>query len=58
MLTADSRVQVEGEAQGEEDVLKKLMHDVNEGPRSSKVVKLDQTEKDLVQGETDFQVRQ
>ncbi|KAG7116499.1 Acylphosphatase like protein [Verticillium longisporum] len=48
---------VEGEAQGPEDVLKKFFQDVDQGPRSAKVVKLDQTERDVVDGEKDFQVR-
>ncbi|CRJ85944.1 hypothetical protein BN1723_000044 [Verticillium longisporum] len=48
---------VEGEAQGPEDVLEKFFQDVDQGPRSAKVVKLDQTERDVVDGEKDFQVR-
>nr|XP_036583495.1 acylphosphatase [Colletotrichum truncatum]KAF6792538.1 acylphosphatase [Colletotrichum truncatum] len=48
---------VEGEAQGEEDALKKFLKDVDEGPRSAKVVKLDHEDRDLVDGEQDFLVR-
>ncbi|GKT40102.1 uncharacterized protein ColSpa_00283 [Colletotrichum spaethianum] len=48
---------VEGEAQGDEDALKKLLKDIDEGPRSAKVVKLDQEERDLIEDEKDFLVR-
>ncbi|KXH66904.1 acylphosphatase [Colletotrichum salicis] len=49
--------QVEGEAQGDEDALKKLLKDIDEGPRSARVVKLDQEERDVVPDEKDFAVR-
>jgi len=48
---------VEGEAQGEEDVLKKFLKDVDQGPRSSKVVRVDQEDRDIVEGEDGFVVR-
>ncbi|WYZ42910.1 hypothetical protein EsH8_VI_000609 [Colletotrichum jinshuiense] len=48
---------VEGEAQGDEESLKKFLKDVDEGPRSAKVVKLDQEERDLIEDEKDFLVR-
>ncbi|KAK1597905.1 acylphosphatase [Colletotrichum navitas] len=48
---------VEGEAQGDEDALKKLLKDIDEGPRSAKVVKLDQEERSLIEDEKDFLVR-
>ncbi|GKT63539.1 acylphosphatase [Colletotrichum tofieldiae] len=48
---------VEGEAQGSEDALKKLLKDIDEGPRSAKVVKLDQEERDLIEDEEGFLVR-
>ncbi|KAK6213983.1 acylphosphatase [Colletotrichum tabaci] len=48
---------VEGEAQGDEDALNKLLKDIDQGPRSAKVVKLDQEERDLVKDEKDFLVR-
>lgn len=50
-------MQVEGEAQGDEESLKKFLKDVDEGPRSAKVVKLDQEERDLIEDEKDFLVR-
>ncbi|EQB55688.1 acylphosphatase [Colletotrichum gloeosporioides Cg-14] len=48
---------VEGEAQGEEDALKKLLKDIDDGPRSARVVKLDHEDRDLVDGEEGFLVR-
>ncbi|KAE9582858.1 hypothetical protein CGMCC3_g921 [Colletotrichum fructicola] len=48
---------VEGEAQGEEDALKKLLKDLDDGPRSARVVKLDHEDRDLVDGEEGFLVR-
>ncbi|KAJ0377405.1 hypothetical protein COL26b_004356 [Colletotrichum chrysophilum] len=48
---------VEGEAQGEEDALKKLLKDIDDGPRSARVVKLDHEDRVLVDGEEGFLVR-
>ncbi|KAJ0165987.1 hypothetical protein CTA2_9227 [Colletotrichum tanaceti] len=52
-----AKYKVEGEAQGDEDALKKLLKDIDQGPRSAKVVKLDQEERDLINDEKDFLVR-
>ncbi|POS70047.1 acylphosphatase [Diaporthe helianthi] len=48
---------VEGEAQGNEDVLQTFLKDVDTGPPGSKVVKLDKEDRDVVDGETGFEVR-
>ncbi|KAF6815102.1 Acylphosphatase [Colletotrichum sojae] len=48
---------VEGEAQGDEDALQKLLKDIDQGPRSAKVVRLDHENRELVDGEKDFLVR-
>ncbi|KAF8846565.1 Acylphosphatase [Acephala macrosclerotiorum] len=48
---------VEGEAQGEDDVLSKFMKDVNKGPTHSHVVKVEKKELDVIDGETEFEVR-
>ncbi|KAH6682260.1 acylphosphatase [Plectosphaerella plurivora] len=48
---------VEGEAQGEQDVLDRFFKDVDQGPRSAKVVKLDKEDRDVVDGEEAFEVR-
>ncbi|KAF6845257.1 acylphosphatase, partial [Colletotrichum musicola] len=48
---------VEGEAQGNEDALQKLLKDIDQGPRSAKVVRLDHEDRELVDGEKDFLVR-
>ncbi|KIV95675.1 hypothetical protein PV10_03299 [Exophiala mesophila] len=50
--TSDGKVK--GEAQGEEDSLKKLKGDLNEGPRAAHVVKLEFKEIDSKDGESSF----
>ncbi|SPJ79197.1 related to Acylphosphatase [Fusarium torulosum] len=47
---------VEGEAQGNEEVLTKFFKDVDNGPRSARVTKVSQEERQLVDGENDFVV--
>jgi acylphosphatase len=47
---------VEGEAQGDEDALKKLLTDINRGPTYAHVVKVEKTEKEIDDGETTFRV--
>lgn len=49
--------QVEGEAQGDPEAIKRFLADIHEGPRHSHVVKVDHEDRELVEGETDFQVR-
>lgn len=46
--------QVEGEAQGDEEVLKKFLKDVDNGPRHAHVVKLEKEERDVIEGEEGF----
>lgn len=48
---------VEGEAQGDEEALKKLLKDLNDGPSHAHVVKLEKSEIDVVEGEKDFEVK-
>jgi acylphosphatase len=48
---------VEGEAQGEEDGLQKLLKDLDRGPTHAHVVKLEKNEIELEDGETGFEIR-
>ncbi|TVY64208.1 Acylphosphatase [Lachnellula suecica] len=48
---------VEGEAQGEDESLQKLLKDLDKGPSGSHVEKLEKSEIDVQQGETGFEVR-
>jgi acylphosphatase len=50
-------LQVEGEAQGEEASLQKLLKDLDKGPTHAHVVKLEKKEIELVDGESSFEVR-
>ncbi|KAH6718265.1 acylphosphatase [Leptodontidium sp. 2 PMI_412] len=49
--------EVEGEAQGEDDILQKFMKDIGSGPRHATVDKVEKEEMDVVDGETGFEVR-
>lgn len=49
--------QVEGEAQGDEGTLKQFLKDIDQGPPHSKVMKVDQEERDVQEGESQFEVR-
>jgi acylphosphatase len=48
---------VEGEAQGEDDGIQKLLTDLNQGPRHAHVVKLEKEEMSVVDGESGFDIR-
>ena len=48
---------MEGEAQGSEDALQKLLQDINRGPRAAHVVKLEKKEIEVIDGENSFIVR-
>ncbi|KAH7162980.1 acylphosphatase [Dactylonectria estremocensis] len=48
---------VEGEAQGDDDVMIKFLKDVDNGPRHATVVRLDKEDRDVVEGEDSFEVR-
>ncbi|RKU43809.1 hypothetical protein DL546_006428 [Coniochaeta pulveracea] len=47
---------VEGEAQGHPNSVNNFLKDIDKGPRHSKVVKLDQEQRDIVEDETEFGV--
>jgi len=49
--------QVEGEAQGEEESIQKLLKDLDKGPTHSHVVKLEKGEIEVLEGEGGFEVR-
>ncbi|KAH8593434.1 Acylphosphatase family protein [Bisporella sp. PMI_857] len=53
--TPDGNVQ--GEAQGEQDAIQKLVKDLGIGPSAAKVDKLEKQEIDVVEGESGFSVR-
>jgi acylphosphatase len=48
--------EVEGEAQASEEVLSKFFKDVDDGPRSARVTKVSQEERQIIDGESDFAV--
>ncbi|KAK4099754.1 Acylphosphatase [Parathielavia hyrcaniae] len=48
---------VEGEAQGEEDGIAAFLKHVDKGPRGARVVKLDKEDREVVEGETEFEIR-
>jgi acylphosphatase len=52
-----NNLQVEGEVQGPSEDVKKILKDINEGPRHSHVVKLSTENRDLIEDETEFKVR-
>lgn len=45
---------VEGEAQGEEDSIRQFVKDLDKGPELANVIRVDQSEKEVVDGETEF----
>lgn len=53
--TADGKV--EGEAQGDEESLQKLLKDINKGPRLAHVVKLEKKDIDPQEGESNFVIK-
>ena len=46
--------QVEGEMQGEQSLVQKLLQDVNVGPSRAHVVKLEKSEVETAEGESGF----
>ncbi|KAI1252965.1 hypothetical protein MGN70_005172 [Eutypa lata] len=48
---------VEGEAQGDEAVMKQFLKDVDKGPPHAQVVQVESHPRDLADGETEFEVR-
>ncbi|EEA28106.1 acylphosphatase family protein [Talaromyces marneffei ATCC 18224] len=53
--TPDGRV--EGEVQGEPDLVQKLLKDVDKGPRHAHVVKLEKGEVETLDDEESFEIR-
>jgi acylphosphatase len=53
-LIADGRLQVQGEAQGDQSALDKLKKDLNEGPPAAHVVKLETKDIATKESESDF----
>ena len=51
------QLQVEGEAQGEDEVLQKFFKDIDNGPSHSHVVKVEKSDVETQDGETGFHVR-
>lgn len=49
--------QVEGEAQGDDDAMSKFLKAVDEGPSHAKVVQLTTEGRDVVEGESSFDIR-
>ncbi|KAI9795804.1 MAG: hypothetical protein M1833_006825 [Piccolia ochrophora] len=45
---------VEGEAQGDESSIEKLLKDVNKGPSAARVSKVDTSEREVKSGESSF----
>ncbi len=50
-------IKVEGEAQGDEGSLQKLVKDLNNGPSAAHVVKVDKSEQDVKEGENSFDAK-
>ncbi|KAI1312323.1 acylphosphatase [Xylaria venustula] len=48
---------VEGEAQGSADAINQFLKAVDQGPRHAQVFKLDKESRELIQGETQFEIR-
>ncbi|KAL2269829.1 hypothetical protein VTJ83DRAFT_2013 [Remersonia thermophila] len=48
---------VEGEAQGEEDNVREFLRHVDKGPKHAHVCKLEQEEREVVDGEEGFEIR-
>ncbi|EPE28330.1 Acylphosphatase/BLUF [Glarea lozoyensis ATCC 20868] len=49
---------VEGEVQGSEEDVQKLLKDIDKGPTHAHVVRVDKSDLDPVDGESKFEVRQ
>lgn len=51
------RVKVVGEAQGSPEAIKQFLEAINQGPQHARVVKLDKENRELVEDETQFEIR-
>lgn len=49
--------QVEGEAQGSEDIMQMFFNDINKGPSHANVTKVVKEDRDVVEGDGPFEVR-
>ena len=49
--------QVEGEAQGDDDSIQKLLKDLDQGPSAAHVVKVEKAEIDIKDGEASFETK-
>ncbi|RAO71878.1 uncharacterized protein BHQ10_007890 [Talaromyces amestolkiae] len=54
---ASDTEQVEGEIQGEPDLVQKLLKDVDKGPRHAHVVKLEKSDIETQEDEQSFEIR-
>lgn len=54
---ADGKYQIEGEAQGEDDALQKMVKEIGLGPKHARVVKVETEDIPVVEGETEFVVK-
>ncbi|KAL0640246.1 hypothetical protein Q9L58_000807 [Maublancomyces gigas] len=45
---------VEGEAQGEEESIKHFLKDLDKGPLAAHVIRVDKTDKEVLEGEGEF----
>ncbi|CAK7236257.1 hypothetical protein SEUCBS140593_009557 [Sporothrix eucalyptigena] len=48
---------VEGEVQGDETAIATMMQKLDRGPSSAKVVRLDKEDREVVEGDAEFQIR-
>ncbi|KAK1826149.1 acylphosphatase [Podospora conica] len=48
---------VEGEAQGEDASLTEFLKEVDSGPRGAHVVRLDREDREVVEGDSEFEIR-
>lgn len=49
--------QVEGEAQGDDDIMERFFNDVGQGPSHAQVTKVVTKDRDVVEGDGRFEVR-
>lgn len=49
--------QVEGEAQGDDDIMQKFLKDIGQGPSHASVTKVVKEDRDVVEGDGPFAVR-
>ena len=57
LLATSDGIKVEGEAQGDEESLQKLLKDLNRGPSLAHVVKVEKSEQEVKEGEHSFEAK-